>query len=456
MSGKDGGFPLPSVVDPDRVCVRLNIPNDPDHIAAFWGCLWLLTYWNQWHRDGAHTGTQVAAVWKDVWFEARNLNQHLDGCEIMPFDVRQNEESPCILEKTEDNVNWVTFANLQLCPPNIRLVPGGGTEISTDGGETWTPVVVEPITPREGGTDDENRCLAAANAAVCIQAGYEEVRLKYGTTANVLILAMAALTIWGFFFVFAPVIAVVLPIIAAMIAVGGFGSAVLNEDDLEAIQCILYCNSSISAGVVTFDFDQVVTEMQAHAFLPVNIAGIMLPLLGEDGLNRAGATTSITEATCECEDCPADEWCYTWIFSESDGGWVGYNFPVPAVYGSGVGWQSQYATGPGYGGTYCNIEIDVPADSVITHMSAAITLSGSYSGAGSGTWLAYVQGGVDGNFTSGAYDPPSGASELSWDGTAINLQKLRFLSQIDGSVSMTILQITVRGTGANPFGEDNC
>lgn len=247
----------------------------------------------------------------------------------MPLDVRQNEESPCILEKSDDGVTWETFANLRLCPPMIRVVHNTGgqpdtTEVSTDDGETWTPVesTPPPITPREGGTEDENRCLASANAAVSIQAGYEEVRLKYGTTANVLILASAAITIWGFFFIFAPVIAIVLPIIAAMIAVGGFGAAELTEDDLEVIQCILYCNSSISEGVVTFDFDQVVIEMQAHAFLPVQIAGIMLPLLGADGLNRAGATTSITEA--ECADCDCDNICPIWNFDGSATGW-GYD-----------------------------------------------------------------------------------------------------------------------------------
>ena len=52
------------------------------------------------------------------------------------FDVRQNDEAPCTLEKTADGETWEPWANLQLCPPKIKAV-AGRLFLSTDGGATW-------------------------------------------------------------------------------------------------------------------------------------------------------------------------------------------------------------------------------------------------------------------------------------------------------------------------------
>lgn len=71
MPNKDGGYLLPEVIDPPRKSLCIQIPDDPNHIAAFWGALESLSKWWNWQRDEAHTAKDVAAVWLDVWKKAR-------------------------------------------------------------------------------------------------------------------------------------------------------------------------------------------------------------------------------------------------------------------------------------------------------------------------------------------------------------------------------------------------
>lgn len=60
-------FPLPLVVNPpQRVCVSLEIPDDPNHWAAFFGALHELEQGMAWADDPAHTAKAVIQVWRDV------------------------------------------------------------------------------------------------------------------------------------------------------------------------------------------------------------------------------------------------------------------------------------------------------------------------------------------------------------------------------------------------------
>lgn len=71
MNKKDGGFRLPAVVNPPTRCVSFDIPDDPNHLAAFWGTLQELAYWFSWERDENKTGLAVSQVWMNVIEEAR-------------------------------------------------------------------------------------------------------------------------------------------------------------------------------------------------------------------------------------------------------------------------------------------------------------------------------------------------------------------------------------------------
>lgn len=64
MAKNDGGFRLPIVPDPlETRCVSFDIPDDENHIRAFWGALQVLGYWFSWERDDGHTGLIASQVW---------------------------------------------------------------------------------------------------------------------------------------------------------------------------------------------------------------------------------------------------------------------------------------------------------------------------------------------------------------------------------------------------------
>lgn len=224
------------------------------------------------------------------------------------MDVRQNPAQPCKLEKKRDNeTTWTQFANLSLCKPTLRQNPVSRLiEISTDDGETWEPVPAADPPPRTG-TPDDMRCLAAANAANVLIRTYEDFREKYATTDDVLVLAAIGFGILGFIFLFPPSIFALIPIIGSMIALGGLESAATDEDMREFLICLLLENATESAGVVNFDVAAVQAGLAARSEIPLLAINIMIPLFGEDGLKRAGATTAITTYDCSvCTDTPLD------------------------------------------------------------------------------------------------------------------------------------------------------
>lgn len=120
---------LPDVVDPDRLCIQIEVPNDPAHIAAFRGALLELASAYKWADDTAHTAKDVALVWRDI---IDNMGGW--GCSMLD-DVRQNDTLPCVLEKHLSG-EWQPFANLRYCPPNLR-VHGGIIQYYDEGTSTW-------------------------------------------------------------------------------------------------------------------------------------------------------------------------------------------------------------------------------------------------------------------------------------------------------------------------------
>jgi hypothetical protein len=71
MSGIDHGYLLPDVIDPERIRLCIEIPNDLNHIIAFWGAIQALQHPYNWQNDENHTALEVGAVWKDVIYKAR-------------------------------------------------------------------------------------------------------------------------------------------------------------------------------------------------------------------------------------------------------------------------------------------------------------------------------------------------------------------------------------------------
>lgn len=440
MSGKDGGWILPTVIDPERVCVKLFIPNDPAHLAAFWGALWNLTYWNQWQRDDLKLGTQVAAVWKDVWLSAVALNTGMEGCEIVPFDVRQNEENPCILEKTEDDgASWDAWANLQLCPPKLVLVDGipywenpDGTLIPIPGAGAQ-PVTPRPIPPR-GGSADENRCIAAANAVNTLLTLHAEVASKISVPNGfMLATTIASLLIAMLFIPFSAIVILGIMSSGALVIFAALTYGDFSEEVQDDLRCILYCAAEDDGGVVTFDFSEVKAGVGEN-IAPLNIWAAIdkyLDIIAEGGLNLAGATTAVTEAECDCPDCPT-EWCYEWDQTAFEADWQ-------FIFGSSQGTRFVYA--------------DIGFTSTITHVEFEWAWNGLGAGGSSGRamWLGE-------NFGFLLFNDSDITTLASiWDGSEETTGFTIGVNADSGSGGiLTINRVMMRGIGENPFGEDNC
>lgn len=73
------GYLIPEIIDPPRICIQLEIPNEPAHLRAFWGQLDALGSALTWDNDEDHTALLIAAVWRDV-YEVARAQFYGDGC----------------------------------------------------------------------------------------------------------------------------------------------------------------------------------------------------------------------------------------------------------------------------------------------------------------------------------------------------------------------------------------
>lgn len=232
-----------------------------------------------------------------------------------------------------NSIVLASYSNV--CPPGL---PGGGSVIrinpSTghleqgvdDGWASPTgDYAVPAITPREGGTPDDQRCLASANAANVLQTLYESITdsiahgLELAEAYAALVTAFIAAVGWEFAPIafalaafFLAVFAVVYEIIQLI------GADLWDGTFTDTLKCALLTCSSVDAGVVTFDWPCVQNTLaagtdalsfdQLRLFNQLNF--IIQAVGGADGLNQAGATTAITDA--DCSGC-AGEFCHEWF-----------------------------------------------------------------------------------------------------------------------------------------------
>jgi len=144
------------------------------------------------------------------------------------------------------------------------------------------------------------------------------------------------------------------PPVAALIAVADLIFGVVYEvvefvtadvwtDSFDArMRCYLYECSSVTADVVTFDFQWLLDKLaeQTHAFdldtYSIRLFGqvyYLLQMIGVDGLNYAGSATTLSGESCDCE------WCIEWDFTVTSGaadGWAVVG--TSGSYSAGVGW----------------------------------------------------------------------------------------------------------------------
>lgn len=394
----------------------------------------------------------------ETWEMFADLSE-LCYCEDDDMQLRQNPDTPCILErKLSGDTVWTPFADLRLCQPaNPKVNPP-------------TPK------PPESGTVDEKRCYMASNAVefysqYMISMGQQIDTFPGGATLVILFNGLGILqqllyaiipgSDWQAYISDAAIRAAVTENLINYPLANTWETALLIEESLKPVRCAIY-DLVDEDGVIDFAalvvvLDALVIDNDVHPLTRDVIAA-----LGQAGLNAALSGQLVEGGDCDCEEPPPyGDWCYTWDFTVDAYDWI-----INPIYGtegrswiSGEGFVSVHNSGGGVGLNLDSYDDGFPADTNIVALKVdlAYTLSGLSYDLGM-NWSTFASPN-----SSGVFDQTSGAGTgvteyLEVDGIGNEVTRL-FLSiggpAGSGSV-IAIRRVTIYGLGENPFGADNC
>ena len=353
----------------------------------------------------------------------------LDEEEAMAIiDIRQQEETPCILEFERFDGTIVEFANLQLCSPDLQMI-GGQIIINTPDGTVVPPenTTIDaretPFTPpvRTGDTI----CDAAANAANVFQLLHSRVVETITVPSEFsIVLAIGGLLLA---ILFMPVaLAVIIAILGTGLGIAFFAvittlpPAAFNSNILCQLRTIFEEWATDDAGVVTFDYVEILADLEERSDSNIwTCLHFYLTVISENGLNRAGATTAIVGA-----DCTACSWCYEWttLADMALDGWA-YDINQP---------NSKYLV-------YLNQTID------ITDAEIGWTATDTSAGSAVGLWRNRTYG----TSNIALCTPLSGcANPYLWSGTEQANELVISCNSPSGTNTLTGLKLS--GTGIMP------
>jgi hypothetical protein len=230
-----------------------------------------------------------------------------------------------------------------------------------------------------------------------------------------------------------------------------------TEEVYDEIQCAFYCHIGGDGTVTDEQKELVRAQVEADQVTFVSaLFDIYTFIVGSVGFQNSGATGT---ETGDCSDC-ACGWCYTFDFTASDGGWF-IRSTDEGVYSPGDGWQTNCFT------------LDGTAERVVIQYDF-----GSWGSATLTEWEAHfdylhgdsgIQQFVMRQFSGAAgtgsvlaitseVPPPNGDQVGSGSGsiTPGSMELNIWTSSGDCTGSCNIFSVTLRGTGDNPFGDDNC
>jgi len=452
--GQQGRFlyPTPTTLPEDEGCRTFRIPADPAWYGLLMGALSALTNPDNYQQfEGGLTPQQAA----DCFFNILETTY----------------------ENAEDGCNVCTLPD---GTPIIRIAAGGAVEqLTPEGWQTPTGDMTPPdIPPREGGTPQDQMCLAAANATNAFKLLYENLSDSYAgglTSAEALtelLLAIAAIIAAAVALWAAAIIALVAIVWEIIYDTLEFVTADLWTTDFDDIfKCILLGCATNTAGVITFDYDCVIANLAAQTDPLSSLTADQLRLFGQlayilqfigaEGLNAAGATTAIAVDTCVCF------WCYTFRFATAGAeSWT----PIvtnPGGYAStigGSGWVNWTGKPTTSWYTLNNIQRSF-TPTVITEMYAEYdNVRGSFTNAPSNAfnnvklslWLSGAQ------VQLVQHTSVTGTNQsIAWGGVGVLADEIRMsILTCDNtgaaSGSSLIKLVRMEGQEPSPFGDNNC
>lgn len=355
------GYLLPDTLDPDKyLCVCVPVPSERGHIRAFLGQLDELGHWWNWERDGAHSGTIAAHVWRNIVDFVRD---NIDCAEEV-----KGVSGCCCGEQTNVQQRFNTDT--------------GVLEVSYDGGMTWetappeqdprNAVLVYPDTLPEG-TDPVKKCAAANSITKLIMNQYQEQYDELNADAQRadlvaiilgLLMLIGILATGGLLNILGLALAVLVANYDAATFAGFFTETFWHD-----ITCAFYRNVANDGSFSQTSFHQVITDITMD--YPINdMPGKwiynLLQMMGAAGLSNASQLGLDAGLSCDCDNCLFSDWFVSvgTLVSQSDTEIVG-----DAADGLDGHFYLTFNS-PSWSTCCCNIELE--------HVSGAITTVRGY------------------------------------------------------------------------------
>lgn len=318
-----------------------------------------------------------------------------------------------------------------------------------DGGETFFENPAAD--PRHGDiyrfpvvTADDPRCQAAANMVRYISDLIDEVVLivdEAGTAEGLIAILLPFFVELGPFGI---LIDLVLGLAFALFSAGATAiSAAFTSTAYDTLLCIFDCRIAPDGSVNADQLAAIEADIASQiGGLVQTVLDAMFLLMGEVGLSNAG---TIGDAPADCSGCDCG-WCYFFDFTADDGGFSNLT-GAPGAWAAGLGWTGTYG---GSSATANSMRIHHSITStVITDIEITYSVAGTSDMVGA---LRLRQSGstkysapLDGN--PGTYTFLHGGLTDSIDDVWLGG---------DSSASQRIISLKLKGTGTNPFGDDNC
>lgn len=308
-------------------CRPLSIPANSEWLALFGGALTELTKTWNWEDSGGLTVAETVAKMTeiiDAWYSTP-----CDHC-VTPGGYRAIRiGSDGRIEELDENGDWV---------------PGTGD------------YEIPPPEAREGGTEEDQICLAAKNAVNVLEQLYESLSDSWnedleeaealtaliGVFVGIVDFAIAPIS-YGIYAFFAGLFGLLYSALNFILA------DLWDEQFSRTIECFLVNCATNVDGVVTFDWQCFIDQLneQTNPFdlnedqirLYIQVLYILYFIGGVDGLNLAGATTAITDDECNC-DCQVQLMIsppgYGTLEYLGGGYWLGTAALVSGVYRLGI------------------------------------------------------------------------------------------------------------------------
>lgn len=298
-------FPLPDEINPPGLrCFQVLIPDEPHYVAAFRGAMLAYASPISWADDPEHKAKQVGEV-------LAPLIATMETCEENMLDVRQKPTAPCILEKRVGGEDWETFANLQLCPPKMRI---NGGKLQWWNGDSWETAPDQgderfdgeatppwPVPP----PGQSGNCLAGANIAAVLETQVLQW-IDILTAGTVVLTIITVITAVLTAIAIPPATPIIVLFVDALVAVGdqglqeAFTSAVYDK-----LKCIIDCRAAADGSISGDAYDNIVADVDLQTGNAWPLIKVWLSFFGPVGLTRIAKSGILTAncSDCDCEPC---------------------------------------------------------------------------------------------------------------------------------------------------------